>query len=218
MKKLIATLLAALIALALSVALSENPMDPLPNLDGHASTGETIEIVIEGQKVSLEFDASPQYSSVADGLVQASYYKYSDDGTRLWELYIIFPDTAQPGMLITPDYAALTGEDSSVVLIASDTDTQREQYYFSSLMGGSVYPEGSDYAIVLDDIATSGDATTYSGKLSATLIALDMASGEVEDTLVIDETPFRFTLGGGADEDRHIDPLPTSLPDDMRKV
>lgn len=216
MKKLIALLLAA--ALALTVALAENTIDPLPTLDAHAGTGESIEIQIDGQRVALEFDASPQYSSIEGGLVQASFYKYSDDGSRLWELYITFPESAQPGMVITPDYAALTNEDSSVVLIASDTDTQREQYYMSSLMDGSVYPEGSDYAIAIDDITAADGKTTYSGKLSATLICLDMASGAVLDTLVIEETPFRFTMGGGSGDERHDIPQPTLQPDDMRRV
>ena len=211
MKKLIAILLALL---ALTPALAEAPIEPLPTLDSHATNGETIEIVIDGERVALDFDAAPQYSSVSDGLVQASFYKYSDDGARLWELYLIFPETAQPGMLITPDYAAVTGEESSVVLIASDTATEQETYYFASIMGDAVYPEGSDFSISLDDIDESGGSVTYSGRLSATLVALDMASGAVKDTLVIEETPFSFTLSDVSDE-RHSDPLPTALPDDM---
>ena len=61
----------------------------------------------------------------------------------------------------------------------------------------------------------SGGAT-YSGRLSATLVALDLISGKAERTLVIPETPFRFTLGGKAAPG----PVPASTPtpSDMRKV
>ena len=211
MKKLIAILLALM---ALATALAEVPIEPLPSLDTHETNGETIEIVIDGQRVALDFDASPQYSSVSDGLVQASFYKYSDDGATLWELYLVFPETVQPGMVITPDYSNLTSEESSVVLIASDTNTQKETYYFASIMAGSVYPEGSYFTISFDDIARSGGSVTYSGRLSANLVALDMASGAVQDTLLIEETRFSFTLSDVPDE-RHSEPLPTVLPDDM---
>ncbi len=214
MKKLFAMLLLAMLAMPVT---AETPIDPLPYSGIHESSGETIEIVIDGERLTLEFDASPLYSSVEGGVVQASYYKYSDGDTRLYEMYLIFPETAQAGMVITPEYSALTNEESSVVLIASDTASQKETYYFSSLMSGRVYPEESDYAICLDAITENDGATTYSGRLSATLIALDMASGAVEATLVIEETPFSFTLNGKREE-RHSEPLPTPLPEDMMRT
>lgn len=192
------------------------PMD-LPERAPNADEG--IELEIDGERVTLAFDASAQYSSIEDGLVQASFYAYSEDGAKLYELFLIFPDTAQGGMVITPDYAALTGTESSVVLIVSDTATQQEVYYFSSLMAGTTYPENSDFAIAIDDVYEIEGATTFSGKLSATLVALDMATGEAQDTLEIAGTPFRFTLGGDAGE-RHDAPVPTPKPrdDDMRKT
>lgn len=220
MKKLIAALICA--ALILLPALAEE----IPNADAPAGdessqrqgdSGETIELEVDGQRIALEFDGSPEYSSVEGGVVQASYYSYSDDGATLYEFYLIFPDTVQPGMVITPEYAALTNEESSVVLIVSDTLSGREQYYFSSLMDGGVYPEGSTYEISIDDIQQIDGATTYAGRFSATLVALNMASGEADAVLEIPETGFRFTLGGGTGE-RHADPLPTEMPGDMRKV
>lgn len=216
MKKLIAALLCALFALVPAMA------EPLPDASLQsgaraASSGDALEIEFDGQDMALEFDASPEYSSVEGGLVQASYYKYSDDGVKLWELYLIFPETTQPGMVITPEYSALSGEESSVVLIVSDSQTMEELYYLSSVMDDGAYPEGSDYTITLEDILEADGATTYSGTLSAVLVAMDMSTGETKDTLVIEETPFRFTLGGG-DSERHSDPLPTPLPSDMKKV
>ena len=230
MKKLLAILLCA--ALALLPALAEAPATEPPVADSPApdetpqapddapahdiSSGETITLQLPEGPVTLDFDSSTQYSTIEGGLVQASFYSYSADGATLYELYIVFPDTVQPGMVITPEYAALTNEESSVVLIISDTRTQAEQYFFASLMDGGIYPEGSNYTIAINDLYESDGATTFDGSLSATLVALDMASGEVAATLSFPETPFHFTIGGA--QGRHADPMPTAMPNDLRKV
>lgn len=236
MKKLIALMFAALLALTPALAeLNENEPTPEPTAEAPFefrevlpetglpvalpdAGGEAIEMSIDGERVKLSFDTSAQYSSISGGLVQASFYGYSADGVKLYELYMIFPDTAQPGMVITPTYSAIIGEESSVVLIVSDIKSQEETYYFSSLMDGAVYPENSDYAISISGIDENDGATTFSGTLSARLIALDMATGEEKARLEIAETPFNFTIG--ANSERHIDPIPTEAPDnkDMRKT
>ena len=231
MKKLIAILLCALLALvpALAEAPTETPAPQMlpfelptateeptaaPTAPGRdPSSGDTFELQTNNGVVLLDFDTSPQYSSISDGLVQASFYKYADDG-MLYELYIIFPETAQPGMVITPDYTALTNEESSVVLIVSDTQTQQEQYFLSTQMNGTVYPVGSDFSICVDEIHELDGGVSYVGRLSATLIALDMTTGEVLATMTIPETPFGFTFGSGSEE-RHADPIPTPTPKDM---
>ena len=218
MKRIIALLICALLALlpALAEDLPENPFglfqdeysggtEPRENVN----PDENITLDINGRSVQLSFDASPQYSSIQDGMVQASYYAYSE-GSTLYELYLSFPETAKPGMVITPEYEAITNGDASVTLIISDST--REQYYFSSLANGTVYPKGSDFAISIDSI----DGGTYAGTFTATLIALDMASGDAVDTLIISETPFRFTLSGV--RDGIASPAPTAVPNDMRKV
>ena len=218
MRKLIALICAALLALS-SFALAEPPLEALPNSDGRsAASGDAFVITLDGETLSLDYDTSEEYSKIESGQVTASYYRYSDDGKTLAELFITFPESTQPGMVISPDYSALTNEESSVVLIVSDSETRKEEYYFSSLMGGTPYPEGSDYQISLDSITEVDGATTFVGRLSAKLIALDMASGEVMDTLVIDETPFRFTLGGGSVDRPEAESKPTPMPDDMKKV
>ena len=218
MKKLIAILCAALLALS-SCALAEPPLDTLPNSDSRsAASGDAFEITIYGETISLDYDTSEQYSKIDNGQVQASYYRYSDDGKALVELFITFPESTQPGMVISPDYSALTNEESSVVLIISDMETQKESYYFSSLMAGIPYPQGSDYQISLDSVSEVDGATTFEGRLSATLVALNMETGEVMDTLVVPETPFRFTMGGSAVERPEAESKPTPQPDDMKRV
>ena len=149
MKKLLAMLFCAVFAIQPACALSESTSEPpisnpfedrLEDVPPQPQTAadEAIALEIDGESILLAFDSSPEYSSMAGGLVQASFYAYGSDDDTMYELYIIFPETVQAGMIITPDYASLTNEESSVVVIIS---IQREvQYYFSSQMDGGVYP------------------------------------------------------------------------------
>ena len=228
MKRILSfTLCALLIALG-ALALAEAPFGGLfdtlpgepgdqvpPRGDGEASTGITL--TVNGETVRLAYDASPQYSSIQGGNVQASYYAYGADGKTLYELYLTFPDTARAGMVITPEYAAMTNEESSVVLIVSKDSL--ETYYFSSLLDGSVYPVGSGFTIAIDSVGEEAGMISYAGTLSANLIALDMASGEVAATLDIPSTPFSFTVSGQLSVPLPDDgPVATPQPEDMRKV
>ncbi len=219
-----------LVALALSaVALAEAPVStPLPDIGApqteeevlprtDAPDGQSITLDIRGERVALPFDNSPQYSKIEGGVVQASFYAYSADGSMLYELYLVFPDTAVPGDTVTPQSAS----DSSVVLIVTDIRADREEYYFSSATGGMVYPENSDFSIFIDSVQVTDGASAYSGRMSATLVALDMATGAPIATLDLPETAFAFTIGEDKPEpktERHVDPLPTAMPEDLRKA
>jgi len=229
MNKLISILVCLAMAfMAMPVLAEETPENPFGGLlpdeyaddsapRGDRESGESIALEIKGQRVDLAFDASPQYSNVQDGMVQASYYAYGPDGDTLYELFVSFPDTARAGMILTPEYASMTNEECSVVLIVSRQS--KEVYYFSSLMDGVVYPEGSDFAISIESIADAEGGVNYAGTLSATLVALDMASGGVDDTLLIPETTFSFTISGS--RPRGDVPSAPELPDvpgDLRKV
>ena len=228
MKRILSFALCALLIALGALALAEAPIDGLidslpvepgdqvpPRDDGEASTGITL--TVNGETVRLAYDASPQYSSIQGGNVQASYYAYGADGKTLYELYLTFPDTARAGMVITPEYAAMTNEESSVVLIVSKDSL--ETYYFSSLLDGSVYPVGSGFTIAIDSVGEEAGMISYAGTLSANLIALDMASGEVAATLDIPSTPFSFTVSGQLSAPLPDDgPRATPQPEDMRKV
>lgn len=230
MKKIVALLLCALLVALGAITLAESPFDNLfdvlpgepggdnpPRVEG----GDGITLLVNGESVYLAYDASPQYSSIQGGNVQASYYAHGADGKALYELYLTFPETARAGMVITPEYASLTNEESSVVLIVSQGS--EEKYYFSSLLDGSVYPAGSGFTITIEGVSDEGGMVSYSGTLSASLVALDMASGDVADTLEIPDTPFHFTVTGqlssplpGAPSPGV--PLPTDRADDLRRV
>lgn len=222
MKRILSILLCAL--LAIIPALAEAP-GAFPNAGGDlfsgeyapredGPAGEALTLEVNGESVTLMFDNSSIYSSVQNGLVQASYSAYGSDGETLYVLYMIFPDTAKPGMVITPEYSVLTGGDSSVVLIISNRE--REQYYFSSAMAGTLYPTDSTFSIALDSVESAADGTTYAGRLSATLISLDMVSGSEEARLTIPDTAFSFTIIGHVDP--NYGPGASPVPGDMRKV
>lgn len=227
MKRIVALLLCALLGIMGATALAENPFDELfdslpvepgddtpPRIDIEST--EDITLQINGESVRLVYDASPQYSSIQGGTVQASYYAYGADGKTLYELYITFPDTTRAGMVITPEYASMTGQESSVVLISSLDSA--ETYYFSSVLDGSVYPEGSGFTIAVDSVSDAGGMVSYAGTLSASLIALDMSSGETAATLEIPSTPFSFTISGQLSAPLPDAPEATNAPEDLQRV
>lgn len=222
MKKLLSILLCAL--LAMLPALAEAPgivpdvggdtySDGQPPRDG-LSAGDGLTIEVNGETVKLQFDDSPLYSSVQNGLVQASYSAYGSDGDTLYVLYLLFPDTAQAGMVITPEYAVTAGEEASVVLIVSSRE--RELYYFCSAAAGTIYPAESTFSIALDSVGPAPGGTAYAGRLSATLIALDPSSQSEVARLAIPETAFSFTIAGYTGPSAA--PGATPVPEDMRKV
>ena len=227
MKRTVAIVLCALLMALAAMALAEAPLDGLfDNLPiepgnsapprGGVESADGITLTVNGETVQLAYDASPQYSSIQGGLVQASYYAYGADGKTLYELYLTFPETARAGMVISPEYAAMTNEESSMVLIVSRDSI--ETYYFSSLLDGSVYPAGSSFSIAIDSVGDEGGMVSYAGTLSANLIALDMASGEVAATLEIPATPFSFTISGQLSSPLPYAPEPTQMAEDLKKV
>ncbi len=218
MKRWFATALCLIIAVlplcALAEPTPEPPFnDPFESRDGaaEADAADGIRLTIDSTEVWLGFDSAPEYSSVLDGIVQASFYAYEDDSDLLYELYLLFPDSVEPGASISPNDAGQAGKDSSVVLIISDSKS--EKYYSAGMLNGASYPIGSDFTIDIDTIENG----RYTGQLTAALVALDLISGEVVDTLKIESAPFGFTLGSASHE-RHFDPIPTDAAKDLRKV
>ena len=228
MKKTVAIVFCALLIALGAISLAEAPFgelfDSLPGEPGSGTpprgdvgASDGITLTVDGETVQLAYDASPQYSSIQGGLVQASYFAYGADGKTLYELYVTFPETARAGMVITPEYAAMINEESSVVLIVSKDSL--ETYFFSSLLDGSVYPTGSGFTIAIDSVGDEGGMVSYAGTLSANLIALDMASGDVAATLEIPSTPFSFTVSGQLSSPLPNDvPQPTPQSEDLRKA
>lgn len=177
-----------------------------------------IRIELDGKTHVLYYDDSPEYSNVKDGMVQASFYEYDSPLNTLYELYLIFPEDVGPDTIVDPKYAIDTGKECSVMMIVSDDDT--ETYFVSGVMDGKAYPEGSDFAMRFEFVTGFGDGTSYSGALSATLIAMDINTGASAGTLRIDSAPFSFVTDGATAPEGEATqtPLPTSGPSDLRKA
>lgn len=192
-----------------------DPAGSLPSAGALPAQG-SIRVTVEGRQLMLDFDASPQYSMISDGLVQASFYSYSETTGDMYELYMTFPQYVEANTIVTPEYALQNASECSVVMIISGLE--REQYYFSGQIDGSVYPERSSYAIRFDDVSDAVSGCAYSGMLNATLVSLNAATGAAATISIVD-APFSFTMNGGADEpfQPQFEPAPTLMPD-MRRV
>ena len=192
----------------------ENPFEERDDDDLQAPETDDVQNIrleIDGKTRTLAFDPSPEYSTVKDGMVQASFFEYDEQYDMLYELYLIFPQDIRAGDDVDVDYSIENDKECSVVVIVSDTSA--DTYYISGVMSQHVYPELSQFSMKFD----SADGSEYAGTLSAELVALDLSSGSVIGTMVIVDAPFRFKLGEPA-ADRHTDPLPTAVPADMRRV
>ena len=177
MKRLAALTLA--LFLMMSAALSEG-------------VREAIELTMDGQSMRLNFDAAPEFSVVAEGKAQASFYTYSEDATRLYELTMMFPADVQSGDVIDTAYARSHSPDYSVVAII--TRGTNATYYFAGVMNGAAIPDESAFAITFDDVTWSDSGATYTGHLTARLQQMDLGGRPGGQVMTIEGAPFSFTM------------------------
>ena len=186
MRKTLALLLCALLTIPCALAS-----------DGRApQAAEGISITIDGEQLFLDFDVSPEYTTVEDGLVTASFYTYGPDEASLYELYLSFPLDVQPGDVVNAQYAMThNAPDCSVAYIYSTED--EENYYLAGQLGNEIYPEGSEYAIAFDTVDAGESGTLYTGTLNATLVMVDLYSGKSGEVVSFQDAAFTFTLTSG---------------------
>lgn len=181
-----------------------------------------IEILIDDQYVTLNFDPSEEFSSITDGMVQASFYAYGADSEYLYEMYLVFPQNITSNTTVTPEYAIQNNApDCSVVMLVSTAD--QEQYFFSSQMSGSAFPENTGYAITFTNVSVEADRQTCVGSLTASMAEIDLLTGAVTDTFSIVDAPFNFTIPLSDSENYQTPqtPNPSPVPTvglDFRKV
>ena len=153
-------------------------------------TEESIRLRVDGRDLTLGFDPTEGYSSVQDGSVQASFYAYVDNDQNLYELYMIFPEDVQTGDRLSWD-DSLGGVSCTVGMFIT-VDRQERFYYAGKLEKGS--SSGSSYAISFDSVTDTGDGVCYTGRLTATLLGMDTASGSAVGSIKIDDAAFSFTM------------------------
>ena len=185
MKKRFAALFCAMVLILCGAAFAWEP-------SASDAMSEGIQLTLNGNVINLSFDSSDKYSSIVDGNVQASFYAYFGDPEKLYELYMIFPEAVQPGVTVDPAYAMQHAPDCSVVMIV--TAGQTESYYFAGQVDGKPYPDSSAYAISFQAVESNETGSAFAGTLSATLVGVEMDSGNVLERVEIVDAPFSFTM------------------------
>lgn len=153
------------------------------------AASNSVEIEINGRQLNLMFDPSEQFSVVSDGYVRASFYTFSDDGSDLYELYLIFPWDVQTGTTIDPEYARQNASRTSMMMtVATKADTY---YYFAGQVDAT---DGTDYALSFETVTDSDAGRTYSGTFSADMVGMSVDNEMEFDTLRIQGARFSFTM------------------------
>lgn len=187
--------------------------------DTAPALAESIVLEINGETLTLNFDPSPEYTRIVDGMISASFYAYADDD-ELYEMYLTFPQEAASGSRYTSEDAVADEKAASVVLIVSTL--QEERYYYAARTDGAPYPPNSGFELAIDTATPAAGGTTYAGSLTGTLVALDPLSGTPLGSLSFTGAPFRFTLAATASDAPALPrntPIPTDeLNSDMRRV
>lgn len=233
MKKIIAIFCCLLLAVSFSGAYAsaipfDNPEGRNEAFPPDNAPGNGINIVIDGKATKLDFDPSEEFSSIANGMVQASFYAYGPNSEYLYEMFLVFPENIASGASITNEYAIQNNlPDCSVVLMIS-TNTL-EQYFFSGQMQGAAYPANTSYTMTFTSVSRDVNGWTYTGSLTASLAEIDLLTGQVVDTIQLPDAPFSFTMpvsgSGSSDDPQPSIPAPGLLPTptpaaklDFRKV
>ncbi len=205
MKKLIALLVVTMLILINACALAQEiPANPFgfPGDDGRSApsanaVSEAAVIDIMGRSVTVDFDPSPEFSYVKDGLLQASFYSYSADGVYLYELYMTFPESVTSGTTFTTEDAIIAGSDDCCIAVLVSTQNT-EDYYLAAQYDGAAYPAGTAYSIRFDSVSDVSGGRRYTGVLSASMIGQDISGATIPGMMVLTEAPFSFTLPGSA--------------------
>lgn len=153
---------------------------------------ESIKIEAEGRSLTLDFDPSEEYSMVSGGLARASFYTYADQSSRLYEVTLIFPADVRSGDVIDTQYALASNPECSVVAVF--TRDAAVTYYFAGVMDGTAYPDNASFAITFDEVTDAESGRTYTGRLTASLVGMDIYSDSGLQHYRIDAAPFSFTM------------------------
>ena len=173
-------------------------------------------LYINGESIHLEFDPSPNYTSLANGYIQASYYAELDEA--LYELFMIFPARVHTGDVVSPEHCIEGGDDESgFLLLITTKDADITALATQDVIG--TFPAGSGYAITFDDVADTEYDTSYTGTLHGTLVDVDALYNASGETHAI-EGSFHFstalTKEVPADDEA---PAPTlDVPDNAQKI
>lgn len=170
-KTMIALLCAVMIGFG---AIAESPAptpSPEPEIAESAHIAGRMTVTLNGEPLTLDFDPDPQYSICRDGYVQASFYAYGA-GDLLYELYMTFPQTVQPGDTVSPENSLLQGDFFSGLYLYTSTESSDVCSAATQFLTGA-YPEGSAYTFAFSEVSFSGTVASFAGTIDAKLVQLD---------------------------------------------
>jgi len=231
MKKIFALLLCLLLMLTCCASATDHPGFSVPDDSGRAEPGsvvsEGIQLNLFGKSVTLDFDPATDFSYAKDGTIQASFYVYSEDGTYLYELYMVFPENVTSGSVFTTENAIEAGlNECNVVVLISSNST--DDLYVAAQYAGAPYPEGASYAIRFENVSDVSGGRRFSGTVSATMVGEDVNGAPISEKLVLTDAPFSFTLPSasasgqpfvGATPSPNTTPVPTpTVRPDMFRI
>lgn len=176
--------------------------DVTPTAPPTVSGSGTLEATINGEQLVLNYDPSPAFSNVSNGMAQVAFYTYGDATGNLYELIMVFPVSVSTGDTITPQYAMEHAQEISVMLLISGTDADR--YYIASQLNGDAFPSTSSYSFYFDKVIPGETSTQYEGSLSAKMVSYNISSGEIGDSVEIEGANFSLTLSN-VSSDKHSD-------------
>lgn len=171
------------------------------------AASDTLELELNGLKLTLQFDPSEQFSNITGGNVQASFYTYLEGSNDLYELYMIFPRDVQTGTTVDPEFARQNAPESSVVLIV--TAGEKVDYYYA---GQTDSTESTDYAMTFESVVDSGAERTYTGTLSAAMVGMAGDFQTEISSIQFEGARFSFTMPMRADRLPEETPPEDTLP------
>ena len=198
--KRFAALLTAILLLMSCTALAFDGVG-YPEWDGESAPENSLCGSFGGERISLVFDSSDDYSNVQDGIVQACFYAYDASDTYYLEMYLLIPQDAATGDVL----AGGQGLDCAIWLYESSPDT--EVFYFAGDLGSGL-PAANDFEITIDSAETTGSVISMRGHLNAALSCYDAGLTGAE-SLRVEDIYFSFSVPTEADS---FAPAPTMEP------
>ena len=180
-----------------------------PTWDGTSTPENSLYGSINGNKLLLDFDASSDYSNIADGFIQACFFAFDAGEQNYLEMYLMLPENARSGDVFSSASAGMTSISLYEVSMNSET------LYFAGQAAGFAYPEGSSFELKINSLQKDSGSITISGSLSGALCRFDGAS-PTRETLSLSDVSFHFTLptgGTAAAPQPSVQPQFTPLPE-----
>lgn len=189
MKKLLIFLLAGLFLLGSAFALEGTGY---PAYGGGTLPANALAGSFDADRLLLSFDPAAEFSSCANGYLQACFYAMSSANDSYIEIYLVLPQSSASGDVITPDSAFAAGMKECSISFYEVRETE-EDFYVAMLNDTGRFPLDSDYEIRIDSFTETDAAYAVHGTLTATLAEVKelQPTGRV---LALCDAEFDFTL------------------------